>query len=58
MSLNKIRKEQRFFATEQQKVDKDSKKLISVDTMNRSKKEAINLYDAEEEQKKEKEKKP
>ena len=47
-------KEQRFFATELQKVDKDSKKLISVDVMNRLNKEATHLYDAEEEKEKEK----
>jgi hypothetical protein len=45
--VNRIRKEQRFFATELQKVDKDSKKLISVDVMNRLNKEATNLYDAD-----------
>ena len=50
---NKIRQEQRFFATELQKVDKNSKKLITVDTMNRLNKEATNLYDAEEEDQKE-----
>ena len=52
--VNRIRKEQRFFATELQKVDKDSKKLITVDVMNRLNKEATNLYDAEEEKEKEK----
>jgi poly-gamma-glutamate capsule biosynthesis protein CapA/YwtB (metallophosphatase superfamily) len=51
--VNKIRQEQRFFATELQKVDKNSKKLITVDTMNRLNKEATNLYDAEEEDQKE-----
>ena len=50
---DRIRQEQRFFATELQKVDKNSKKLITVDTMNRLNKEATNLYDAEEEDHKE-----
>ena len=53
--VNKIRKEQRFFATELQKVDKDSKRLISVDTMNQLNKEATHLYDAEEEREKKQE---
>ena len=50
---DRIRQEQRFFATELQKVDKNSKKLITVDTMNILNKEATNLYDAEEEDHKE-----